>query len=257
MAVSGTLRKAARAGGFVGVTGAMLPAFYLRQKLTKKDDEREVRDRWVSRWSGALLSLFSIRCTIDGDIPPLSTERGRLVVVNHRSAVDIGILLHAFGGKMLSRADIARWPVIGPAAKIVGTIFVDRGSSQSGVVAIRKIEGELKRGETVNMFPEGTTFDGDVVRPFQRGGFVAARAARAEILPVGLAYEKGSGAAFFNETFMSHLGRMSAAAQPTRVVMAIGAPFIATDPSAALARRAEEDVGRLVALARSRLDSGT
>jgi 1-acyl-sn-glycerol-3-phosphate acyltransferase len=253
MDVASRVRQAARAGGFVGLTAAMLPPFALRVRLTPAQEQKDVRDRWVGRWSGALLSIFSIRLTVDGAFPPPTPGRGRLTVMNHRSAIDIGIVLHVGGGKMVSRADIATWPLVGPAAKIVGTIFVDRKSSQSGVAAIRTIEAELKHGETVNIFPEGTTFMGDDVRPFHRGGFVAARAAGAEILPIGVAYEASSGAAFFNETFMTHLGRMSAAAKPTRVALAVGEPYESNATSVALTRKAEEEVTRLVKRARSLL----
>ena len=257
MEVRGTLRKIARASGFVGLTAAMLPPFYVHTHMLGAGDAG-TRDRWVSRWSSLLLSLFSIRLEVLGAVPRCGrsangTPLGRLVVANHRSAIDIGILLNVVGGKMLSRADIAKWPVVGPAARSVGTIFVDRKSSQSGVSAIRTMQSELERGETVNIFPEGTTFVGDEIRTFHRGGFVAARAAQSEVLPVGFAYEKGSGAQFFGETFLAHLSRMSAAPRPTRVVMAVGAPFLANATAATLAKRAQADVADLVASARRHL----
>jgi len=257
MEVRATLRKVARASGFVGLTAAMLPPFYLHTRVLGAGDT-DTRDRWVSRWSSLLLSLFSIRLEVLGEVPPNGRDAngaqlGRLAVANHRSAIDIGILLNVVGGKMLSRADVARWPVVGPAARSVGTIFVDRKSSQSGVSAIRTMQAELTRGETVNIFPEGTTFIGDEIRPFHRGGFVAARAARSEVLPIGLAYEKGSGAQFFGETFLAHLSRMSAAPRPTRVALAVGVPFLADAPAAALAKRAQTEVSELVAKARRHL----
>lgn len=258
--VRGTLRKVARASGFVGITAAMLPPFLVHTRVLGADDA-DTRDRWVARWSSLLLAMFGIRLEVLGSVPPNGRTKdgaplGRLVTANHRSAIDIGILLNVVGGKMLSRADIAGWPVVGPAARSVGTIFVDRKSSQSGVVAIRTMQSELERGETVNIFPEGTTFIGDEIRPFHRGGFVAARAARSEILPIGLAYEKGSGAQFFGETFLAHLSRMSAAPKPTRVVLAVGTPFLADATAAALAKRAQAEVGALVAKARERLGDG-
>jgi 1-acyl-sn-glycerol-3-phosphate acyltransferase len=261
MEVRGTLRKVARASGFIGLTAAMLPPFYLHTHVISGDDP-VTREKWVGRWSSLLLSLFSIRLDVlGGPIPAHGVDEngkplGRLVVTNHRSAIDIGILLYVVGGKMVSRADIATWPVVGPAARAVGTIFVDRKSSHSGVVAIRTMQSELEAGETVNIFPEGTTFIGDEIRPFHRGGFVAARAAKSEILPIGLAYEKGSGASFFGETFMSHLSRMSAAPKPTRVALVVGAPFVANAPAAVLARRAENEVAALVAQARAHLGDG-
>src|SRR5262249_20910272 len=68
------------------------------------------------------------------------------------------------------------------------------------------------------------TFFGDEVRPFHAGAFVAAARAGVDILPVGLAYPSGSGAAFVDETFLAHLGRM-ARSSGTRMGLAVGPPL--------------------------------
>lgn len=247
------VKQAARAGGFVGVTGAMLPAFIARMKATTDADRDDVRDRWVKRWASALLALFSVERVIDGVVPPptRSGSRGRLVVVNHRSAIDIGVVLATFGGTMVSRADLAEWPVIGAAAKSVGTIFVNRTNAESGAATIRIVQKALEDGLTINLFPEGTTFDGDELRPFHGGAFVSAVRAQAEILPVGMAYPKDSGAAFVNETFGAHLARM-AKSSSTRMVVSIGEPFVAKreDRATDISKRAHREMAALVARAR-------
>jgi 1-acyl-sn-glycerol-3-phosphate acyltransferase len=125
---------------------------------------------------------------------------------------------------MVSRADLAGWPLVGVAARAVGTVFVDRADAASGASAVRAIRDRLAEGRTVIVFPEGTTFPDDAVRPFHAGAFVAALRSGADIVPVGLAYRTGSGAAFVNESFPQHLARMAAAA-PSDVVMSVGAPI--------------------------------
>lgn len=247
------LRQMTRAGAFVGLTASMLPPYLAARNLTSKPKRDEVRDAWVSSWARALLRLFAIQVVVDGTIPPQG--RGRLVVANHRSAIDIGILLGNFGGTMVSRSDLAAWPILGPAARAVGTVFVDRSNAESGAATIRSIQSRLEGGQTIHVFPEGTTFDGDDVRPFHGGAFVSALRAGAEILPVGLAYPKDSGAAFFQETFPAHLARL-AKSGATRMVMSIGTPFVAERRAgervraADLVQRAHEEVSTLVARAR-------
>lgn len=224
--VSSRLRQAARTGGFVVTTAAMLPAYLADASRFTGARRDDVRERWVKRWARALLALFAVEAEIVGALPP-PTKRGtpgRLVVANHRSAIDIGVLLATFGGRMVSRADLSTWPLVGAAARSVGTVFVDRASTRSGAATIRAIQRELEDGQTVSIFPEGTTFEGDTIRPLHGGAFIAAARAGAEVLPVGLAYPKDSGAAFVNETFLSHLGRM-AASTATRMVVAVGAPI--------------------------------
>jgi 1-acyl-sn-glycerol-3-phosphate acyltransferase len=253
--VGARARQIARASGFVGVTAMMLPPFVARMAATRDEERDAVRDAWVGRWARTLLGLFSVEVVIEGVIPPPTRGRGRgrLVVVNHRSAIDIGIVLATFGGTMVSRADLATWPVLGAAARAVGTVFVNRASAESGAATIRAVQKHLAAGQTINLFPEGTTFDGDVVRPFHGGAFVSAVRAEAEILPVGIAYPRGSGAAFLNESFGEHLARM-ARSGATRMVVAVGAPFVArrSDRAAQIKERAHDEVAALVTRARAR-----
>ena len=157
---------------------------------------------------------------------------------------------------MVSRADLASWPLLGAAARSVGTLFVDRSDAASGATAVRTIRTRLVAGDTVIVFPEGTTFPDDEVRPFHAGAFVAAARSDAEVIPVGIAYERGSGAAFVNESFPAHLARM-AAASPSRVALCIGEPIAAARTRASDLRDAvHSEVQRLVHEARALVDRG-
>lgn len=250
----GRARQVARAGGLVAVTSTLVPSFLARRATTPEAEHDALRDVWVGRWARSLLRLFAIEVVVDGAPPPRPRhgDRGLLVVMNHRSAIDIGVALATFGGTMVSRADLAGWPVIGAAARSVGTVFVDRKSPNSGASTIRAIKRRLAQGQTINLFPEGTTFVGDEVRPFHGGAFIAAVRAEADILPVALAYPSASGAAFFNETFPAHLARM-ARSGATRMALAVGEPFPARrqDRAADVTRRAHAEVQALVARARA------
>jgi lyso-ornithine lipid O-acyltransferase len=252
------LRKVVRIGGFAGITGTLLPLYVTRNRLTSDARRREVRDRWVGRWSGSLLRLFGIHVDVRETVRTEAegAPRGRLVVANHRSALDVGILLQHFGGHMVSRADLAGWPLVGAAARSVGTVFVDRANARSGAATIRTVRTLLEQGETVLVFPEGTTFEGDVVRPFQAGAFVGALKTTAVVVPVGIAYATGSGAAFVGESFTKHLSRM-AESGPTRVVVRVGEPMSidAGGRSADVARDAKDAVQKLVDQARREVDA--
>ena len=270
MSPSRELRRVARIAGFGALTAAMLPAFLARRRMVSERQRAAVRERWVRAWCTALLGLFGVRVLVKVDgsgesrrrpdessAPLLPRDRGHLVVANHRSTADILVLLRTFGGHMVSRADVAHWPLLGRGARSVGTVFVDRSDAISGASAVRAMRALLARGSTVIVFPEGTTFTGDAVRPFQAGAFVAALRSGADVVPIGLAYAEGSGAAFVNETFRAHLARM-AAADPSDVALCVGRPIlVAPDSRAAdLRDRAQADVQRLVHDARRLVDGG-
>jgi 1-acyl-sn-glycerol-3-phosphate acyltransferase len=243
-------------GGFAAITGTLLPLYVTRDRFARPESRGPLRDRWVARWSGSLLRLFGVEVDHrrSANVAP-AQPGGRLVVANHRSALDVGILLQRFGGHMVSRADLARWPLVGAAARSVGTVFVDRASTTSGASTIRVVRGLLERGETVLVFPEGTTFADDTVRPFQPGAFVGALRTGATVVPVGIAYEKGSQAAFVGETFPAHLARM-AGSGGTRVVVREGEPIELGEKARAaeVAERARDAVQRLVDQARREVD---
>jgi 1-acyl-sn-glycerol-3-phosphate acyltransferase len=249
------LRRTVRAGGFAAITGAMLPPFVARLSLAREEERTGVRDRWVRRWCNALLALFAVTPEVGPAIG--APGRGRLVVANHRSTIDVAVLLRTFGGRMVSRADLSGWPIVGAAATSVGTIFVDRGSAMSGAKTIRAIRDALQAGDTVCLFPEGTTFEGDEVHPFHAGAFISALRTDAEIVPVGIAYPRDSGAAFVGESFLKHLERM-AGASPSRVVVRIGQPFRVPERARAadLCKRAHAEVQGLVHEARKICDGG-
>lgn len=259
--MSSPLRQSAlrvlRVAGFVGVTGALLPAYALRDELAKNSPDRDaIRDRWTRRWADGLLRVFSIDIEQSGaGDHKVSRERGRLVVCNHRSAIDTGVLLRTFGGFMVSRGDLSGWPLVGAAARKAGTLFVEREDKHKAAGAIRVIREKLAQGHTVCIFPEGTTFDGDEVRPFYAGAFLAALHQSVDVVPAGLAYETGSGAAFLDETFTQHLSRM-AGSERTRVALVVGEPYPvpAKAKAGALAEQAREKVQALVSLARAKVD---
>jgi 1-acyl-sn-glycerol-3-phosphate acyltransferase len=236
-------RQSARLAGFVAITSTMLALYLSADAVALEKDRDRVRDVWTRRWSRALLRLFGINREIEGICAPAT--RGRLVVANHRSTIDIGIMLENFGGRMVSRADLAKWPVIGIAARKSGTVFVDRSKKSSGAAVIRAMSDLLSHGHTVCVFPEGTTFADDEVRSFHPGGFVAAARARAEIIPVGIVYDHGSEAAFVDEPFMAHLARLAGAA-PSRVKVVIGKPIDAAGDARALAIAVRDEVQSLV-----------
>ncbi len=234
----------------------MLPGLLAHQRVTADDQRDAVRRRWVGIWADALLRIFGVTAIVrSGALAAEGSERGRLVVANHRSTADVLLLLRTFGGRMVSRADLSGWPLLGAAARAAGTLFVNRANAASGATAVRSIRSRLVAGDTVIVFPEGTTFPDDEVRPFHAGAFVAAARGGADIVPVGLAYQTGSGAAFVGETFPAHLARM-AAASPSRVALCVGdAVPSGSSKASALRDAAQTEVQRLVHEARRLVDS--
>lgn len=248
-------RQLGRALGFAALTGSFGVAVVLHLAATRGSRERaRVRDRWTHAWARASLWLFGVEMCVHGEAN-VHRGRGRMVTANHRSVIDIVVVLSQFGGVVLSRADVASWPLLGQAARAVGTVFVDRESKSSGTAAIAQMLDRLAQDDTLCVFPEGTTFTDDRVRPFKPGAFVAARRAHAPVIPVGLVYPLDSGAAYGDETFLAHLARLAATPR-ARVTVEIGAPIQrrAGESIEQLAARCRDAVQELVQRGRARED---
>ena len=247
------LRKITRGAAFFGLTlGYGLGVYAAVTRARGSRAKVAARDSMSGAWARALLSSFGIEVVVAGDAGG-GSPGGRIVVANHRSIIDIAILLSLFGGAFVSRADLAEWPIVGPAARAAGTIFVDRGNKKSGSQAVEAMVARLATGDTVCVFPEGTTFEDDTVRPFKPGATGSAARAKAPVVPVALVYPLGSGAAFGGESFLQHLGRL-ADTKATRVFVEIGAPMWAEEGEAleAFTERSRAEVTRLSAVGRAR-----
>jgi 1-acyl-sn-glycerol-3-phosphate acyltransferase len=255
--VRGSLRErllqSGRAAGTIGWTAAMLSAVESHKAIDRAlaggHAQEPIFDRYMRRWTSGLQWMLGVDLVLVDALPPPATG-ARLVVANHRSALDIPILLTQFGGSVLARGDMAGWPLLGLAAHKAQTIFVDRESSRSGAQAIRAIREHLERGRTITVFPEGTTFAGDEVRPFNAGAFAALRKLDVELVPVGLAYPPGQ--EYVEDSFVEHAKHVAARPR-TRVAMAIGEPRPASGKAAELSESLRAEVQRLVVRARAEL----
>jgi lyso-ornithine lipid O-acyltransferase len=253
-------RFVGRTAGFVGLTFSLYGMLELDTAASPAREREAVLHKWIRRYGQALLRLYGVQTIARGEhveqgqmYPGCDAEgRGRIFVMNHRSGLDIPLTLAFTEATIVSRADLARWPVIGVAARRVGTLFVDRESKRSGAGAIAAMAAAVERGRGVMVYPEGTTYPGDEVRPLRAGAFLAAHRTGAEVVPVGLAYE-GEGASFLEESFAEHMVRVSGT-PATRAAIVVGAPIRGGHLDVdALRERAHQDVQALVHEARRAL----
>ncbi len=244
-----TTRTAARTSGFLSWTAVMLAAVNAHQQLVPEERRRAVFEKYMRHWTGTLLELFGAKVAV-GPVLPSPSSGARLVVSNHRSPLDIAVILTYFGGSVLSRADLANWPLLGLAARHANTIFVDRDAKTSRSNAVKVIREHLTRGGTVTVFPEGTAYAGDEVRSFRYGAFAAAQGLDVEIFPIGLAYPPGT--EFADETFIEHLGRISGRRR-TPISLRVGQGRKAFGTPEEMANWSHDQVQQLVHRARTAL----
>jgi len=254
------LRFPLKTASFVGWTGALYALLEAETALSPEVAHRRLLHLWQGRYGRGLLRIWGVRVSPGGPglrtdvLYPAADARGvgRLFVMNHRSALDIFIALAFAEATIVSRADLAGWPVIGTAARRVGTLFVDRKSRSSGSAVVQAMANALGQGRGVLVFPEGTTFEGDEVRPFHVGGFAAAVRAGASVVPLGLTYERAD-TVFGEEEFSTHMKRVSGKRR-IRAALQAGVPISAEGHTAeSLRDAAHASLQELVLHARARI----
>ena len=124
--------------------------------------------------------------TVVGDIPPRSSEPF-VAVCNHESLADILLVgTLPFEMKWLSKAQIARIPLMGWMRWMAGDIVVNRSDARSRGQSFDSMVEWIRRGASIMIFPEGTrTRTGDLLR-FRDGAFRLALETGRPIQPLAV-----------------------------------------------------------------------
>ena len=149
-----------------GVVIALI-AHGVAELVVTQPRSREDRARWNQRFCARVLRGLGIPVTVEGLFPAEG-----VVLTNHQTYIDITVLASLRPCVFVSKAEIARWPVVGWMTKMAGTVFVERGRGGSAAAASVGMLAAAKAGVPVVFFPEGTTSDGSSLLPF-RGGLLA------------------------------------------------------------------------------------
>jgi 1-acyl-sn-glycerol-3-phosphate acyltransferase len=121
----------------------------------------EKRALWVQQTCRGILSIVGIRLQMEGTPPTHG-----LVVANHLSYLDILIISAEMPCFFVAKMEIGSWPYFGKAAKMGGTIFLNRASLASAQSVAAQMAERLKGPMPVLLFPEGTSTDGSSVLRF-------------------------------------------------------------------------------------------
>lgn len=138
-----------------------------------------------------LIAVLGIRVVRD-PYQMAGVERPTLYLSNHISYLDILVLGAQWELGFLAKFEVSTWPFVGFIARSCGTIFVKRNSLFSRAMCIEKIYARLESGQSMLVFPEGTTsIEGPLKRrrPFFHGSLSAAAWADADLKLLHLDYE--------------------------------------------------------------------
>ncbi|MEO6897925.1 MAG: lysophospholipid acyltransferase family protein [Caldimonas sp.] len=147
---------------------------------------RRKRIRW---WSAKMLRVLGIGIVVEGVAP---VAKG-LLVANHVSWLDI-MAVHAVvpEARFVSKADVRTWPLVSRLVDAGGTVYLERERKRDALRVVHAVAESLAAGQTVAIFPEGTTSTGHGLLPFHANLLQAAIAAAALVQPVALRFSESA-----------------------------------------------------------------
>ena len=147
------------------------------------------------RWYRVSCRLAGISINTSG--VPVDTSAGAaspvLFVANHISYLDIFVLGSLLRASFVAKSEVASWPVLGFLSKVQRTVFVDRRARYAANQR-HALSARLAAGDSLILFPEGTSSCGTHTLPFKSALFsVAAHEGDHQpviVQPVSLAYTR-------------------------------------------------------------------
>lgn len=184
------------------IRGTVLLAGFLTLSLTA------IPFQWIALKTGAQVSrripvfyhrtlcrLLGIRIKTYG-VP--AVEGAALVAANHTSWLDIPILGASVEGSFVAKSEVDEWPFFNLLARLQRTVYVERQRRLQTAEHRDRIYRRLAEGDTLILFPEGTSSDGNSVLPFKSALMSVAQLdvpgpngpQRIPVQPVSVAYTR-------------------------------------------------------------------
>ncbi|HWA15359.1 MAG TPA: lysophospholipid acyltransferase family protein [Gemmatimonadales bacterium] len=122
-------------------------------------------------WRRAMFRLLSrgtawilgIRVRVIGPLP----RPPYLLVSNHLSYLDVFTLATILPARFVAKREVRRWPIIGPLAWLLGTVFIHREQKRDALRVHDELDDIVTGQDGAMIFPEATSGDGSRVLPFR------------------------------------------------------------------------------------------
>jgi 1-acyl-sn-glycerol-3-phosphate acyltransferase len=163
----GALRGGSILAGFFALTVPLMPVQAALLRLSRRQARRF--PHWYHR---RVCRLLGLRIDVDGAV---ARDRPVLLVANHSSWLDIPVLSAVAPVSFVAKKEVGGWPFVSSLARLQRSVFVDRTRRTAVGEAAGEILSRLAQGDSVVLFAEGTSSDGNRVLPFMTSLFAAAK----------------------------------------------------------------------------------
>lgn len=162
-------------------------------------------------WARGVCRILNVRVSVSGIPHPGPV----LIASNHIGYLDIAVLASRVPVVFVSKSEVKTWPVLGPFGSSVGTIFLDRQRLRAMVQVAESMAECFKQGQSIAIFPEGTTKEKRDISELRPAFFEPALRLNVPIQGVALDYvplsprdNRRSVAWFGDDAFLPHFFRL-------------------------------------------------
>jgi 1-acyl-sn-glycerol-3-phosphate acyltransferase len=138
------------------------------------------------------MGILNIKIRLCGVVPDLSVQN-MMLVANHVSWLDIYLLNAVRPVRFVSKVEVRSWPIVGWLASQTGTLFIDRTKRHDTARVNEEMSAILNNGGCVAVFPEGTTSNGSLLRPFHASLLQPAVHSQSQVWPAAIRYTHADG----------------------------------------------------------------
>jgi 1-acyl-sn-glycerol-3-phosphate acyltransferase len=148
---------------------------------------KEVCDARLGSWCKKVVAHSGMQIDVVGR-ENMAHGQTYLIMSNHQSLYDVPVIFYVVGPnvRMITKVELFRVPIFGPAIREAGFIAIDRSNRQKAIASLAVAKQKLADGVHVWIAPEGTRSLTGELLPFKKGGFTLAMEMGQPVLPIAL-----------------------------------------------------------------------
>lgn len=156
----------------------------------KNYDKRESREKVYSElknFAKQLIRSANIDLTVKG-MENLPQSGPVLYTATHKSVFDIVILVAILDDPVIfiGKKEVQQMMYVNKWFDALGCIYLDREDKRQALQSILQGINEIKEGQSIVLFPEGTRSKTNDIAPFKEGGFKLATRTLIPVVPIAL-----------------------------------------------------------------------
>lgn len=125
---------------------------------------------------------------INPEIKTTFSKHNHLFVANHVSYMDIPVLSSIHPMLFITSTDMGKTPFLGQITQLGGSLYTDRTRIATLRNEVNVIADALKEGFDLSLFPESTSYNGEIVHPFKKSLFEVAIRSKIPVQPICIKY---------------------------------------------------------------------